>query len=673
MSKNLIIVESPNKIKTIQGYVGSDYDIVATYGHLRELNKKKGYDDEYNPIWQVIGARTKNTKQPIIDEIRRLAETADKIYLATDPDREGEAISWHVWDLLDEKDREKCQRITFNEVTKSAILNSIKNQSDIDWNLVYSQFARRIMDRIIGYKLSSYAKKMLKAISAGRVQSVALLFIVERELERRAFVPVKWWEINADILEGVKVNYIYKGKKFKPYETSSSTCFRFALENEALEVFNDLSKEYKLVKHEGPKQSIGDSYHPLTTDKLLQYAASNLGWGSAKTTTVAQRMFEGLEVGGTQMALISYPRTDSERLSDEFVSAAKTYITKRFGADFFSLPKKQKSNANVQDAHEAIRPVNPNLTPEQIEKLVPADIYKLYNLVWTRTMASLMQPPLYNNFGLYFENNNHEFYTSHRTIAFDGYLALPSFRKVKEELNKVFPSLEIGQVFKVKNNNLEVHEKQPPPYYTEATLIAALKDAGVGRPSTYSTMARISEQRGYVIKDKQKLIPNDIGMELIAELTKNFPHVISKAFTAKMETDLDKIADGDEFWKNEIINFVPKFDAELKQAYETTVKKEDEKVGRKCPDCGGDLVYKISKYKTKFIACSNFPACKHTESIDEPKLLDEKCPECGSQLIMRKNKRGQEFIGCSNYPKCKYIKGAEARQHSKKTTTKENQ
>lgn len=675
MSKNLIIVESPNKIKTIQGYVGDGYDIVATYGHLRELNKKKGYDDDFNPIWQVIGLKTKNSKQPIIEQIKKLAKKSENIYLATDPDREGEAISWHVYDLLDKNEQIKCSRISFNEVTKTAILSAIEKNSEIDWNLVHSQFTRRIIDRIVGYKLSGYVKKTLHAVSAGRVQSIALLFIVERELERRKFIPSKWWEINANIIENIKLNFIYKGKNFKPYETSTVTLFKFAVEEEAKKVFYELSKSYKLIKHEGPKQSFGDSYHPLTTDKLLQYASSSLGWGAAKTTSVAQKMFEGLDVGGNHIALISYPRTDSERLSDDFINAAKSFISSNYGNDFFSVPKKQKAKSNVQDAHEAIRPIDLNITPKSIENLVPNDVHRLYSLVWTRTMSSLMKPPQFNNYGLFFDNKGHEFYTSYRTIVFDGYLVLEAFSKIKEELSKGFPSLEIGQIFDSKKNNLEEHEKQPPPYYTEATLIAALKDAGVGRPSTYSLMARISEQRGYVTKEKQKLIPNEIGVDLISELTKNFPNVIAKEFTVKMETNLDKIAEGQEDWKKELKEFAPIFEKELQHAYEVTEKKEDEKVNRPCPspDCDGELVYKMSRYKTRFIACNKFPKCKYTESIDQPKLLDELCPECQSKLIIKKNKKGQEFIGCSSFPKCKYIKGNPNKTASKTAKNQEGQ
>lgn len=660
MSKSLIIVESPNKTETIKSYLGNDFDVVATYGHLRELNKKRGFQsDSFDPIWEVV--KTKDTKskakskQEIIDEIVKKANIAEHIYLATDPDREGEAIAWHVYDIIGKENEAKCKRITFNEVTKKAIIAAIEDQHEIDMNLVHSQFTRRILDRIIGYKLSSYVKAMLRAQSAGRVQSVALLFVVERELERRAFVPTFWWEISAELKNNLVLNYVDYFEKFKPYNDSRTIPFRFAEESDANQVYNNLTNIFKLEEISEPKFSTGDARRPITTDKLLQLGANNLGWNTTKTTSVAQKMFEGIEYNSKHIGLISYPRTDSERLNDDFVNDCKEFITKNFGEDYFEnlKVKKVKSTVKIQDAHEAIRPVDIKLTPSDLalDSSIPNEILKLYNVVWSYTISCLMKPPVYKISTFIFDNNNNKFVYNHRELSFKGYKILST----DEEKNEDMPNFKVGDEFESEKINLEKHEKQPPPYYTEATLIAALKDAGVGRPSTYSSMAKIGESRGYINKEKQKLIPNQIGIDLIGLLTKHFGNVISKQFTAKMETDLDKIANGDENWKTPLFDFNGKFADEIKHAYENTEKVKDEQTGELCPECGSNLVYKMSRYNTKFVGCSNFPNCKYIKSLNVTVKANKTCPECGNDLLIKKNKKGQEFIGCSNYPSCKHV------------------
>lgn len=665
MEKNLIIVESPNKIKTIKSFVGDNYEVIATYGHLRELNKTKGYDAKtFDPYWQVVGYKTKNSKEPIIKDIKKEAKKSDIIYLATDPDREGEAISWHVWDILDEKEREKCRRITFNEVTKNAVLSAIENYRQIDMDLVYSQFARRILDRLIGYKLSALVKKTQHAISAGRVQSVALMFVVNRQLERLNFVPSKWYEINATLTNGVQLQFTGKDCTAQRYTegSDSNNEFRFANKDEALKIFEQLNEWFTLTKIEKPKQTKGDLQKPITTDKLLQMASTNLGWSATKTTSIAQKMFEGVEIDGNQIGLISYPRTDSERLSADFIGVTQNYITETFGNDYLNtefsnnkVHKNKDKQLNVQDAHEAIRPVDITLTPNDVKEKVDAQIYKLYNLIWTRTIACLMNPPVFKKHNLYFDNNGHEFYTSYKEIDFKGYYILDFYAKILKQYQQKFPDMQVSQKYEGKPEWVEC-EKQPPAYFTEASLIAALKESGVGRPSTYATMARIGEERGYVYKEAQKLIPTDMGMNVIAELKMDFSNIMTPTFTVNMENTLDEIANGQEYWKDYLENFAPTFENRLKEVYKNLPKEELEKVGRPCPKCGADLVYRMSKYGTKFIACSGFPKCKYTESIEEAQKTGETCPECGHDLIIKMNKRKKPFVGCSNYPNCKYIK-----------------
>lgn len=663
MSKNLIIVESPNKINTIKSYLGNDYEVVASYGHLRELNKKKGFvEGTFEPIWEIVDAKTKKSKKPIIDKIIDLSKSAENIYLASDPDREGEAIAWHIYDLLPAKIKPRCKRITFNEVTKNAILESIKNEHDIDYNLVHSQFTRRILDRIIGYKLSQFTKHSMSALSAGRVQSIALLFVVERELERRAFVPKFWWEINAVIDNNIKIDFIDLKKQFESYpETNhNSIPFRFNKEDEANKVYTSLSDTFTLKMISENKISYNDAVKPLTTDKLLQLASSQLGWNTSKTTLVAQKMFEGISFNNQIIGLISYPRTDSERLNDEFINSTKTFIKNHYGDQYIAdlVVSKNKSKVAIQDAHEAIRPVSISLTPSNLasDSSVSKDVVKLYELIWTRTISSLMLPPSFNNNNLIFDNNGYEFAYSHKMLIFDGYWCLDFYKNLKLQYLNTLPNLKIGNSYKTNDIILNKHEKQPPAYYTEATLIAALKEAGVGRPSTYSTMARIGEARGYITKDKQKLIPNELGMQVIEYLTKYFSNVIDKKFTAHMELELDDIASGKLDWKEPLVKFYSDFIDKVAKAYQQVDKKTYEKTGELCPNCNSELVFKLSRYGSKFIACNNFPTCKYTKSLLEDEPLDEKCPECNKQLLIKQNKKKQKFIGCSGFPSCRFVK-----------------
>ena len=668
MSKNLIIVESPNKIQTIKSYLGSNYDVIASYGHLREMDPKVGYDKvTYQPNWVVIkDANTKTSKTKIIQQIIKSAQDADVVYLATDPDREGEAISWHIYDLLKEIDKSKCQRITFNEISKKAIISAIENKHDLDMNLVYSQFTRRIIDRLVGYKLSDLVRRTVYGKSAGRVQSVALMFIVSRELERRNFVSSKWYEISAELQNGLVLTYTANNQNFKPYNDSSANKynFKFAELSDAQSVIKKLTNEFKFVKYLPDKETKGDKYVPLTTDKMLQIAGTSLGWSASKTTLVAQKLFEGIELNGRHLGLITYPRTDSERINEDFIHEAQNYLNQRYGQEYVNFDyqpgtkKTKKKDENIQDAHEAIRPVDVSLTPEDVKPFIDESAYKLYNLIWSRTMCVLMNSPIYSTKGMIFDNQDHEFYAAHKEIKFKGYLILNFYNKTVNSFNDKLPNLVENNLYKGEAK-LNEFDKQPPAYFTEATLIAALKESGVGRPSTYAAMAKISETRGYVTKEGQKLIPTEMGMRVIEELMKDFPEVVDSKFTANMEQELDKIANGDEKWISYLEKFAPEFENKIKIVFKTNAEKKKndvDYVGRNCPKCNSPLVVKESRFGSKFIACSGFPKCKYAEFDNSNNYTGEECPECGGKLIKRFNKKQQMFIGCSSYPNCRYVK-----------------
>ncbi len=655
----LLIVESPNKVATISSFLSNNYNVIATSGHLRELNKRKGYNENFEPIWEIINdKKNKISKNSIIKNIKSCANKSDIIYIATDPDREGEAIAWHIFDILDKKDQLKCKRITFNEITKNAVIESLNNSRDIDMNLVNSQFARRILDRIIGYKLSYFIKKSLNAISAGRVQSVALLFVVDRMLERMNFKPSKWFEIYAELDNGAKLTYCGENANFKKYESSSSV-FKFLNYDDAKFVFDSLNNEFKLIKIDPPKLTKSDFLKPITTDKLLSLASSNFGWSAKKTTLIAQKMFEGINYNGQHIGLISYPRTDSERLSNEFIDESKKFIFNNFGNEYFNVDFNNKLNnknqKNVQDAHEAIRPTNINLTPSMLKGLVDESTYMLYYLVWHRTLSALMMPPRFLKYVLHFDNNNNDFLYSYKEIEFKGYYVLDYYNNALEEYKNSITDMKLNNIY---NGHAFIDEKDtlPPPLYTEATLISALKDSGVGRPSTYSKMASIGDERGYTYKEKNKILATDFGIDVINELKKDFNEIISPQFTSLMEEKLDLIASGNLNWQTYMNEFVPQFNSKMDQSIKNITKINYEITDEICPQCGENkLVIRQNKYGNKFIGCFGYPKCKYTKSLDDDQL-DELCPQCNHKLLIKTNRKKQKFIGCSNYPQCKFIK-----------------
>ena len=672
--KKLLIIESPNKIKTLTKYLDKDFQILATVGHIRDLSSFGfGFDQKtFEPKWEIPNPKksTKNkafsgqkSKAEIIKEIQKISSKSDEIFLATDPDREGEAIAWHVYDILDKNDKNKCKRITFNEITKPAIIESFNHKREIDLNWVHSQFSRRIVDRLIGYKLSKLMQKKLKAESAGRVQSVVLKFINEREKEISGFIPQYWWTIET-VLEN-DISLILKefdsSLSAKTTSENFSTGINFADYESANCVLNSLGEQFEIIAIDDPSFSSNSPKPVYKTSTLQQDAINKLNWSSKKTTSVAQRLYEGIEIDNNHVALISYPRTDSVRISDTFLKSCQEFITQKYGIEYLGKNEtnrkaEAKQETNVQNAHEGIRPIDVSITPESLKNKISKDDYQLYKLIWIRTVASLMSNAKFKKVTIRFKNNNNIFYTSSRECVFDGFKKIYFELEDNEKDNLIdLSKLKVGNVFNQKTMLIKDHQTNPPGKYTQASLIAELERVGVGRPSTYSSMVNIALERGYATLENRSFVMTEMGKEVIVHLDKFFSNVINKDFTKNMEEHLDKIAAGNENWKTWIQEFAPTFEQEVQTAYDSMEKKADEKVNRLCPLCNSDLLYKHSKGGNKFIGCSGFPKCKYLESLEKKEILPQKCPECNSDLLMCKSKKGSKFVGCTSWPKCNYI------------------
>ncbi len=657
MSKNLLIIESPNKIKTLSKYLGNDFDIIATVGHIRDLSKfGLGFDIEtFEPKWVI----SDTTKKEIIKFINEKAKTANKIYIATDPDREGEAIAWHVYEIIENDQKPKCKRITFNEITKNAILESFNHERDINIDWVKSQFTRRIIDRLIGFKLSQLMQSKLKAESAGRVQSVALKFIKEREEEIKNFTPIKWYTIDSTILKNVSLNLKELNQKFKFNEQKDvgGSNFKFSSENEAKQVYDSLSKKFKLIKISDAKEVKTSPKKPYKTSTLQQDAINKLNFSAKQTTSIAQKLYEGIDIDGTFTALISYPRTDSTRLSDTFIKSTTEFINEQYGKSYLGNYKNEKQSENAQDAHEAIRPVDPFVTPDSLKGKIPKKELDLYRLIWSRAISSMMADAKFERTTFTFENQKNIFETSSKICKFDGYQKV--MKSDDDEESIINSNLVIGENYDSDNMEIKYHESSPPARFTQASLISTLEKAGVGRPSTYNSMVNIVLDRNYATLEKKSYHVTKTGDIVIEQLDKFFPEEINKDFTKKMEEHLDNIASGTEEWTSWLKEFSPKFQERVFIARQEMEKVEDEKVGRKCPKCENELVYKISKkYKNKFIGCSSYPNCDYIESLkipSESKELNIPCPLCSKNIIIRKNKKGSEFIACTGFPKCRYL------------------
>ena len=640
MGKKLVIVESPTKVKSIGKYLGSDYVVSSSKGHIRDLSTKGKYgfgvdiEDNFKPNYTTIKGKKK-----VIDELKKEAKKADKVYLATDLDREGEAIAWHLYDVLGLKD-ENYSRVVFNEITKNTILEAIKNERKIDKDLVNSQETRRILDRIIGFRLSKLIQSKTDGSSAGRVQSVALKLIVDKEREIEAFSPVEYWTITADFNDFKADLFKYKTKKIE-----------IKTEAEADNILSKLSKAFEIEDIE-KKLKNKSSRPPFTTSTLQQTASNKLRFSSRKTMQVAQRLYEGIDLETETTGLITYMRTDSIRLSNEFVASCYNFIENKYGEEFKGAVKVSKKTENVQDAHEGIRPTDINRTPESIKKYLSDDEYKLYRLIYYRALASVMAPAKVEGTTVILNNNDYKFKATGQIIVFEGYLkAYKDYESTEDTILPPFDKYK-SNVIVSTDITKEQHFTEPPARYTEAKLIKEMDDLGIGRPSTYATIIDNIKKRGYVNLVERKFVPTEIGFEVTDKLQEFFSNLINVEYTANMETDLDKIAEGKEIWYKVLDEFYKKFEPSVKEAFDKMPKKEAELAGEDCPNCGHPLVIRKGKYGT-FTACSNFPECKYIkqEKKEEIEICD--CPKCDGKIIEKKTRRGKIFFGCNNYPKCK--------------------
>lgn len=641
--KNIIIVESPAKCKTISKYLGGDYTVVSSKGHIRDLATSGKYglgidiENDFKPNYEIIKGKKKDVKY-----LKDLIEKADHIYLATDPDREGETISWHLYDELKVPD-EKYDRIVFNEITKDVVLKALKNPRRIDMNLVHSGEARRFLDRIIGFRLSKVMQSKTAGKSAGRVQSVALKLIVDREREILAFIPKEYWTIEADF------------KDFKAnLETYKEKVIEIPNEKEADKILDSLTNTFTIKKVE-EKEKKRSAKEVFKTSTLQQACSNKLGFPASKTMKIAQKLYEGIELDDGFHGLITYMRTDSVRLSDEFTSASFAYINSKFGKDYVGYVKKGKKTENVQDAHEGIRPTNINYEPDKIKKYLAPDEYKLYRIIYYRALASLMADAKFNSTTVLLDNNDYGFKATGSVLTFDGYLKVyGDYEDQEDTILPDFKNYKSGIILSDTITKTQ-HFTKPPARFTESSLIKELESLGIGRPSTYATIISTIKDRGYVTLEDKKFVPTEVGFETTDKLQEFFSSIVNVKYTANMEKDLDEIAEGNEDYKKMLKEFYDNFAPLVDNAFKNMEKKKPEETGEKCPECGSPLVIRKGKYG-EFTACSNYPTCKYIKK--ENKQIEKeiicKCPKCEGNIIVRKTKKGKEFYGCDNFPKCKY-------------------
>lgn len=641
MSKNLVIVESPAKSKTIEKYLGSDYKVLSSKGHIRDLATTGKFglgvdiDDGFKPNYITIKGKQKD-----INALKKEAKNADKVYLATDPDREGEAISWHLKDALDLDDKD-YDRIVFNEITKNAVLDSFNHARKIDDLMVRSQESRRILDRIIGFRLSKLMQSKTGGKSAGRVQSVALKLICDREDEINKFVSEEYWTITALFPKFTSELFKYKDKNIKINN-----------ESEANEIKSKLSNTYKIESTE-EKDKKKQSKPPYITSTLQQDSIAKLNFSAKKTMSVAQKLYEGINLGSETVGLITYMRTDSIRLSNEFISSTYKFIEEKYGKEYVGNVKVSKKTENIQDAHEAIRPTSILRTPESIKTYLTTDEFKLYNLIYYRALASLMKEAKQKVTTLILDNNNYKFKSVGTVTTFDGYLK--AYKNFENSEDTELPDIASykSNVLVTDEVELKQHFTEGPSRYTEAKLIKEMEDLGIGRPSTYATIVSTIVERGYVKLEQKKFIPTEIGIETNKKLQDFFSNIINVKYTANMEEKLDEIAEGTEKWNELLEKFYKEFEPMVENAFDNMEKKELEKTGEKCPECGGDLVVRTGKYG-KFVSCSNYPNCKYIKKEEKAPATEVcDCIKCGHKIVERTTKKGKVFYGCSNFPKCK--------------------
>ena len=666
MADRLIIVESPAKANTIKKFLGGNTKVVASMGHIRDLPKSKlgvNIENDFEP--EYINIRGKGE---LIKSLKKEASKASKVYLATDPDREGEAIAWHLAHIL-EIDEDSKSRITFNEITKDAVKEAIKKPRTLDKNLIDAQQARRVLDRIVGYKISPLLwAKVRKGLSAGRVQSVAVRLIVEREEEIEKFIPEEYWNIYAK-LSDKETKTIFEaklvGKDEKKLELSN--------EKQVNEILKEIDKEKYIVKSIKKSEKKRSPAPPFTTSTLQQEASRKLGFTIKKTMSVAQGLYEGVKIGDRGLTgLITYMRTDSVRISEVARSAAKKHIEKTYGKEYYEN-RYYKSKADSQDAHEAIRPSYIELTPDSIKESLNADQYKLYRLIYNRFIASQMASAVYDTMSVSIDAGKYNFKSNGQKLKFKGFIAL--YVETEEEDGEKIPDLKENEELKKEKLNAKQSFTEPPARYTEASLVKALEEKGIGRPSTYSPIITTIIDRRYIEREQKQLVPTELGKVVNKILTGNFSDIVNVDFTAQKEKDFDNIAEGKENWKNTIRSFYKPFEEELLQAQKDLehVQLEEEVSDVPCEKCGRMMVVKYGRFG-KFLACPGYPECKNTKPIVE--TIKEVCPKCGGKILVKKSKKGRKFYICENNPNgnCDFISwnkpGSKPKTKKNRKTTK---
>lgn len=645
MAKNLIIVESPAKSKTIKKFLGSNYTVVASNGHVRDLPKSQmgvDFDNDFEPKYITIRG-----KGELLASLRKEVKKADKIYLATDPDREGEAISWHLFFAL-KLDPKKTKRITFNEITKNAVRQAIKESREIDMDLVDAQQARRVLDRIVGYSISPLLwQKVKRGLSAGRVQSVALRIIADREAQIDAFIPTEYWSMEAEFpVKGCKKPLLakYYGNPKKQENIGKE---------ELEKIYKDLEGAVYEVSEIKKGERTKKPPLPFTTSTLQQECAKHLNFATSKTMRIAQQLYEGVAVKGHgTIGLITYLRTDSTRISQEADAECKEFIRENYGAEnVMENAARKKETKKIQDAHEAIRPTYVNLTPAVVKNSLSRDQFRLYQLIWKRFVASRMNGARYETTSVKINAGNYRFTSSGSKIVFPGFLSVYQNDEDKAENNAALHKVAKGDVFKEVELKKEQHFTQPPAHYTEASLVKELEDLGIGRPSTYAPTISTLISRRYLAKENKNLYLSDLGDIVNRIMVSAFPSIVDVNFTATMETLLDGVAEGTVEWKSIIRNFYP----DLKEAVEHAeqalekIEIEDEVTDTICENCGRNMVIKYGPHG-KFLACPGFPECRNTKPYFEK--IGVKCPKCGGEIVIKKTQKGRRYYGCENYPEC---------------------
>lgn len=648
-SKKLLIVESPAKAGTIKKYLGKDYTVMASMGHIIDLPKSTmGIDFENNFDPKYITIRGKGQ---LLSQLKKEAKKADVVYLATDPDREGEAISWHLANALNIDPNSDC-RVTFNEITKTAVKNAIKHPRSIDMDLVDAQQARRVLDRIVGYTISPILwEKVKRGLSAGRVQSVATKLICDREEEIENFTPQEYWTIEATLTEPKsKKDFTakYYGENGKEVKLNNA--------EETKKVSDDLKNAAFTVEKVKRGQQKRSPQPPFTTSTLQQDASRKYGFQAAKTMQIAQTLYEGVNIGGKigSIGLITYMRTDSLRIADDAQKEAVEYLTNAYGSEYVN-PKQYKTKKSAQDAHEAIRPTSINIKPIEIKDKLTNDQYRLYKLIWERFAASQMASAVYDTMQVTVDADGHTFKASGSSVKFKGYMTVyVESSDDKEKKVTMLPNMEEKQSLNLKKSEEKQHFTQPPARYTDATLIKELEENGIGRPSTYAPTISTIVSRGYVVRSKKQLVPTELGFVTSDIMKNNFSDIIDVEFTAEMEENLDSIEEGKNQWKHIINDFYPPFKDSLEKAQKNiekiTIKDEESDVV--CEKCGRKMVYKLSKFG-KFLACPGYPECKNTKAIREETGV--KCPKCGGEILVKKSRRGKVYYGCEHSPKCDFM------------------